>query len=67
MRARGRPLHYDLPDDDFGPERPSYENVPEVVEGEYIEHETPFGPSHVILFRDIPLVVDPDSLELLEG
>jgi hypothetical protein len=32
-------MHYDLPDDDFGPERPAYETVPGIVEGELVEIE----------------------------
>jgi hypothetical protein len=54
-----RPLHYDLPDDDYGPERPAYEHVPPVVEGKLEEVEGPFGITHVIE----GIVVDPRTIE----
>jgi hypothetical protein len=52
-------MHYDLPDDDFGPERPAYETVPGIVEGELVEIEGPFGITRVI----DGIVVDPESIE----
>jgi hypothetical protein len=59
MGARGRPLHSDYPDEDFGQERPSYEGIPDVLEGEYTTIEGPFGLAHLI----DGVVVDPDTLE----
>jgi hypothetical protein len=61
-RARGKPLHYEFLDEDFGQERPSYEGVPPEVEGDYFEIEGPFGTTCVIA----GIAVDPDTVTFIE-
>jgi hypothetical protein len=52
-------MHYDVPDEDFGFERPAYEGVPPVVEGDLVTMEGPFGTTFVIH----GIVVDPATVE----